>query len=295
MKFFSFKQAFSLLVLLLGFLVWKGWGAPPVATLALPPESVEAEESAGDTRAAAKAPSSPLDAAPPGAPQNFAEAKREGLKLYSDHLRTFYCACPFDALRQIDASSCGYQPRRRNARALRIEWEHLVPAHRFGSALPCWDGVGCIGERGRRCCGHVDATFRRMEADLHNLVPELGELNAARSNFDFDEIEGEARDFGACDFEVDGARKKVEVDPRLRGDIARAYLYMAERYGVVLEPLEKQRFLRWHRDDPPDAWERERNRRIRALQGTGNPYVERDAPRLSPRGGRAAARGRAGH
>jgi len=32
----------------------------------------------------------------------------------------------------------------------------------------------------------------------------------------------------------------------------------------------------WHRDDPPDAFERERDRRIERLQGNRNPFVGRD-------------------
>ncbi len=30
--------------------------------------------------------------------------------------------------------------------------------------------------KGRTCCREIDANFSRMEADLHNLVPEIGEL-----------------------------------------------------------------------------------------------------------------------
>ncbi len=33
-------------------------------------------------------------------------------------------------------------------------------------------------------------------------------------------------------------------------------------------------FIAWSQKDPPDEWERERNERIKAGQGNGNPYVE---------------------
>ena len=39
-----------------------------------------------------------------------------------------------------------------------------------------------------------------MEADLHNLVPAIGEINGDRSNFTFEHIDGEERVYGACDF-----------------------------------------------------------------------------------------------
>lgn len=63
-----------------------------------------------------------------------------------------------------------------NLRAKRIEWEHVMPAHNFAHHLPCWK------EGGRKAC-KKDKTFKTMEADMHNLVPEIGEVNADRSNF----------------------------------------------------------------------------------------------------------------
>ena len=35
---------------------------------------------------------------------------------------------------------------------------------------------------GRKACSK-DPIFNKMEADMHNLVPAIGELNADRSNF----------------------------------------------------------------------------------------------------------------
>lgn len=60
-----------------------------------------------------------------------------------------------------------------------------------------------------------------MEADLHNLVPAVGELNGDRSNYRMAVISGEDRTYGACDFEIDSSRKVVEPMAETRGDIAR--------------------------------------------------------------------------
>lgn len=110
-----------------------------------------------------------------------------------------------------------------------------------------------------------------------NLSPEIGELNADRSNFQFGEVAGEARDYGACDFEIDRARNTVEAAPSIRGDVARAYLYMHATYGQAALPLTREelaRFEAWHRADPPSEWERTRNARIAAIQGVGNPWIK---------------------
>jgi deoxyribonuclease-1 len=60
----------------------------------------------------------------------------------------------------------------------------------------------------------------------------------------------------------------------VRGDIARIYFYMRDRYQLRLSKGETRLLEVWSRADPVDAWELERNRRIRAVQGFGNPYVE---------------------
>jgi endonuclease I len=53
---------------------------------------------------------------------------------------------------------------------------------------------------------------------------------------------------------------------------------MHEVYGSAALPLtsdELARFEAWHRADPPSAWERVRNQRIRGIQGVGNRWVDR--------------------
>ncbi|WP_411020426.1 endonuclease, partial [Salmonella sp. ZJLS19Sal_0228] len=68
-----------------------------------------------------------------------------------------------------DLKGCGYQVRKQEKRASRIEWEHVVPAWQFGHQLQCWQ------QGGRKQCSRHDTAFKRMEADLHNLTPAIGE------------------------------------------------------------------------------------------------------------------------
>ena len=49
---------------------------------------------------------------------------------------------------------------------------------------------------------------------------------------------------------------------------------MADTYGFNLSRQDQQLYTAWSRQDPPDAWEIERNRRIQAIQGKGNRFVE---------------------
>lgn len=212
--------------------------------------------------------------------QSFNKAKKNLEAVYADHRETFYCGCAFDARRKVDREACGYVPARDNARAKRIEWEHVVPAHAFGQSFPAWrDGhPDCVGKKGkafkgRNCARKTAIPFRYMEADMHNLVPAVGELNQHRSNFSMAMIPGEPRRFGRCDFEVEDG--KVEPRPTVRGDIARIYLYMEAAYPGrgVLSGKNRKLFEAWSADDPVDAWECERARRIAEIQGNVNEIV----------------------
>lgn len=214
---------------------------------------------------------------------SFSQAK----KLLEKHVytdaevrQTLYCSCTFSQDKQVDGQSCGYTPRKNAKRGKRIEWEHIVPAARFGQHRVCWQqgNAACVTRKGksykgRRCCAKVDPEFRQMEADLHNLVPAVGELNGDRSNYRMAEISGEVRSYGACDFEIDRKQRIAEPMGTVRGEVARAYLYMRDTYGLDLTPAEEEMFTGWADNDPVSEWEIERNKRILRLQGNINPYI----------------------
>lgn len=103
----------------------------------------------------------------------FSKAKRLLADLYQDkHQITFYCGCEYkhQGKKLIpELNSCGYQVRKQQKRANRIEWEHIVPAWQFGHQLQCWQNGG------RKAC-KKERTFAYMEGDMHNLVPSIGEI-----------------------------------------------------------------------------------------------------------------------
>ena len=209
---------------------------------------------------------------------SFSKAKKLLLKLYSDRPTTFYCNCEFDELKNVEAGNCGYMPRKNAKRGKRIEWEHVVPAHRFGSHLTCWSTPEsfprCIKKNGktfsgRRCCRKVNPHFKEMEADMMNLVPAVGELNGDRSNYAFGVVEGEIRLYGQCDFEVDTKQRITEPNLAVRGDIARIYAYFETKYGLILTETEKSQFDQWKRDDPVNEWEQEKAKRINQVLLSG--------------------------
>lgn len=206
-----------------------------------------------------------------GAPISFAEAKKEMVHIYADKPESFYCACNivwFDkGAGKPDHDSCGYAVRKNPGRANRIEWEHVVPAHTFGQQRPCWrDG-------GRASCTANDLVFRQMEADMHNLVPAVGEVNGDRSNFRFGVLPQAVHQHGNCHIKIDFQQRVVEPRPEIRGDIARINFYMYDRYKLRMSRQQQQLFLAWDKQDPVSEWEAIRNKRISRVMGTVNPFV----------------------
>ena len=201
---------------------------------------------------------------------SFSKSKRILAEIYAEQPVSFYCGCDYKKQGKKlvpDLDSCGYDPRKNAKRAKRIEWEHVMPAWAFGHQLQCWQ------EGGRKNC-RKNLDFKQMEADMHNLVPAVGEVNGDRSNFRYGMLEGERRAYGACDVEIDFKARKAEPAPALRGDIARTYFYMADTYGVRLSKQQRRLFEAWAKQDPVDEWERKRNRMIEVKQGNRNPYVD---------------------
>lgn len=203
-------------------------------------------------------------------------------EVFASTLKTLYCRCPFDSHRQVDLGACGYRSPGGGERARRVEVEHVVPASWIGQGRPCWHRKVCRDGKGRpfkgrKCCLKTDAGFRVAYQDLHNLWPSVGEVNERRRNYRFGLIDGEPRDFGRCDIEIDKKARLAEPRPDIRGDVARISLYMARVHHIRLSANQHHLFERWHRTDPPDAEERRRNEVIKRIQGTTNPYIS-DVP-----------------
>ncbi|SFV71713.1 Endonuclease I precursor @ Extracellular deoxyribonuclease Dns [hydrothermal vent metagenome] len=122
-------------------------------------------------------------------------------------------------------------------------------------------------------CRQNNKKFKQMEADMHNLVPAIGEINGDRSNFKYGMIEGEKRVYGKVDMEISFADKRAEPRPSVYGDIARTYFYMRDRYGLKISSQQEKMFIAWNNLDPVSAWEKKKNQLVKELQGDDNPYV----------------------
>lgn len=158
---------------------------------------------------------------------------------------------------------CGKRFSSRHGKEINIE--HVFPMSWVTKTLHCGD---------RNKCRRTNRRFNRIEADMHNMYPALAKVNKTRSAMAYSIIKGEKYFYKECDFEVDFHKRKVEPNPSARGKIARAMLYMADSYNLKLFSNQKKLLIKWHRANPPTGEEKLRNRRIKEIQGTANPYIQ---------------------
>jgi deoxyribonuclease-1 len=217
--------------------------------------------------------------------ESFSNATHKLLhNVYPKRQKSIYCGCDYKINSNGKAKpileSCGYIPKGSGVRASRIEWEHIVPVHSLGENFSEWEsghpdcktGSG-RSFKGRRCVEKVHKSFRLMQSDMHNLYPSVGEINGYRVDYEVAIVSGESREFGECDAEIQN--KKFEPTEKIRGEIARTYLYMAQSYPDHFELSSGLRKLieGWEKKDPVTKWECERESMIASIQGNHNNFV----------------------
>jgi len=124
-------------------------------------------------------------------------------------------------------------------------------------------------------------------SDFHNLKPADASVNMDRSNLDFDNGGSQHSEATGCYFDGNSWEPRDEV----KGDIARILFYMATRYEgengeedlklvdeVNTSPSPEHgklsTLLEWNNQDPPDAFERNRNNVIFRWQDNRNPFID---------------------
>lgn len=212
--------------------------------------------------------------------QSFSKAKKILAKqVYNDHRTTLYCGATFNAKKKVTPPK-GFSTTKYTKRAKKIEWEHVVPAENFGRTFIEWrEGhKKCVSSKGkafkgRRCAEKVNSEYRYMQADMFNLYPAIGAVNALRSNYNFTMLPHATSDFGNCAMKIDN--RKSEPPEAARGRIARTYLYMEGAYKrYSMSKSQRQLMNAWDKMYPVDAWECARTKKITILQQSENKIIK---------------------
>lgn len=186
---------------------------------------------------------------------------------------TLYCGCKIKNGNQVDPSSCGYVPPSNSKRALKVEWEHIVPASSLSEGIAY--NKSLCGKKSKRAClesTNKDYSFRT--ADLYNLVAEDGLINLLRSDKPMEELTASERNFGKCNIKVN--KRGFTPRPEAKGFVARTYLYMNKAYPSTHVVSNKNRKLyeAWNKMYPVNKAECERAKKIESLQLNANDFVK---------------------
>jgi deoxyribonuclease-1 len=126
-------------------------------------------------------------------------------------------------------------------------------------------------------------------SDIHHLFPSDASANSERSNLPFGVVvtpvwTSAPDSAGNVSKRGPDAEGDMVFEPRTgkKGDIARAILYFYVRYNSRRTPnfrldnfnVEEAILIEWATNDPPDAFERQRNSLAFRAQGNRNPFID---------------------
>lgn len=108
------------------------------------------------------------------------------------------------------------------------------------------------------------------KCDLNHLFPTDSKANNLRGSFPFGNVKSVKWEEGGSKF--DGSRFQVRKEHC--GDTARAKFYFAVRYGKSIPSEEEAALRQWSKDDPVDAFEKNRNDKIENIQHNRNCFID---------------------
>lgn len=117
-----------------------------------------------------------------------------------------------------------------------------------------------------------------QKSDMHHLFPTDSQLNSIRGSFRFGEVTKDQKVLKCPEsrFGVNGQSKGYVFQPpkNHRGNAARAIFYFSVRYDLPIDPNEEFFLRQWHKEDPVDDEEMQRNEEIYKLQRNRNPFID---------------------
>lgn len=127
---------------------------------------------------------------------------------------------------------------------------------------------------------HFSGRFDRdiQKSDLHILYPVLQNANSSRSNLKFGDVTSTLKEpcAGAKRGYSSNGTGEIyfEVPSMHKGNAARAIFYFSVRYKLAITAEEEASLKAWHRLDPVDDFERQRNEVAFTAQHDRNPFID---------------------
>lgn len=202
---------------------------------------------------------------------SFSKAKRYLGNIHAELnlTQTSICGCEFEGTKvNFDKCALSFAPRvtegTKAATRIGVEWDHIVAFEDFR------DGRACYVGGNRADCERNDLAT----ADPHNLIPVVGQINLYKSSRDLGVVDSDFNYFKGSQCAVKAAKDDFEPTDQAKGAMARAALYMRERYGISYDPARMLLMQGWHEAYPPSFDEIIRAKRIYADTGMRNEWAE---------------------
>ena len=151
-----------------------------------------------------------------------------------------------------------------------LQTEHVYPMSWVRAKMNAESGE----TKDRKQWQETSAEFNEIESDMHNLFPARAGNNKIRNSMLQGYVEGDNYFDDAKTIKIDTKNQVIEPREEARGKVARATLYMADKYGLNLPEEQKVQMTKWNEDYPPDEEEKLRNILIGQKQGNLNPFIE---------------------
>ncbi len=212
------------------------------------------------------------------APDNRSQAKNVLMMIDLDYKKSAINGCIYDYDKTscmdktiVDVNSCDLVENN-----LTIKWVQVVPDTFYGRNRACMNEKKCVNIFTKElfgspmCCRRIDTEYKKMEADLFNLIPVVSTLAEAQKGWIYGVVKTPLKMIGRTKI----GTKAIEPPDEVKGNVARVYLYMDGRYGLQLSKEQKSLYEAWNSLDPVDAKECKVGKLILKIQGGHNPYIE---------------------
>ncbi len=117
-----------------------------------------------------------------------------------------------------------------------------------------------------------------QKSDLNILYPVNSKANSSRNNLHFANVTAVITQPCAASkrgLSSDGTKEEFFEPPAVhKGNVARAIFYFSVRYKMPIGAEEEAALREWHRQDPPDDFERQRNDIVYNRQKDRNPFID---------------------
>ena len=217
------------------------------------------------------------------APDNRSQAKNIVKMIDLDYKETRLNGChyTYDTTSCMDKTIVDTSTCKVDEVNVTMVWAQVVPDRFFGRELACMNQKVCTnvftGEKfgSPLCCRRIDIKYKQMEAELFNLIPVVSSFVPRQEGKPFGAVEHLLSYVG----EVKIGQSYIEPPERFKGDIARVYLYMDDRYGLSLSAAQRKMYEQWHKMDAVDTRECTMAKTITKIQKYPNRWIEAGCPK----------------